>query len=129
MDYSQLDEEEQKRRKKEEVVHRTKKRNSNLLLFFGCIFEIIETFIIVILLFVLSTAVLSRILPQNVAGVVITIFIILSFVGGLILGFLIYRTAIRFVIKKFKLEDKLTDEVIKQYSKVSKEEIEASKKR
>lgn len=129
MDYTELDKEEQERRKKDQVEFRTRKRNSRLFLFLGCTFEIIETFIIVLVLFVLSVAILSRVLPQEIAGKVISIFSIIAFFGGLFIGFLIYRTTVRFVIKKFHLEDKLTEEVIKQYSKVSKEEIEASKKR
>lgn len=129
MDYTELDQEEQERRKKDQIAFRNKKRNSRILLFFGCIFEIIETLFIVLALFLISTAIFARVLPEEIAGKVISISSIVVFFGGLFLGFLVYRTVIRFIIKKFKLEDKLSDEVIKQYSKVSKEEIEASKKR
>ena len=51
------------------------------------------------------------------------------FFGGLVLGFLIYRRLMQFVIEKFNLRDKLTDEVLKHYDKQTREQMEEEMKR
>lgn len=129
MDYQELDEAEKERRKKDAVEFRNKKKNSNLFLFLGSIFEIVVSLIIILGLFLFFLAVLSRILPANIFEKVYPITTLISFFGGLFLGFMIYRKLAQFIIEKYNLKDKITDEVYKHYAKLSKEEMEAMKRR
>lgn len=129
MDYQELDEAEKERRKKDAVEFRNKKKNSNLFLFLGSIFEIVVSLIIILGLFLFFLAVLSRILPANIFEKVYPITTLISFFGGLFLGFMIYRKLAQFIIEKYNLKDKITDEVYKHYAKLSKDEMEAMKKR
>lgn len=129
MDYQELDEAEKERRKKEAVEFRNRKRNSNLFLFLGSLFEIVVSLIIILALFLFFLAVLSRILPANIFEKVYPITTLISFFGGLFLGFMVYRKLAQFIIEKYKLKDKITDEVYKHYAKLSKEEMEAMKRR
>lgn len=129
MDYQELDEAEKERRKKDAVEFRNKKKNSNLFLFLGSIFEIVVSLIIILALFLFFLAVLSRILPANIFEKVYPITTLISFFGGLFLGFMIYRKLAQFIIEKYNLKDKITDEVYKHYAKLSKDEMEAMKKR
>jgi len=127
--FDELDEAEQERRKREEIAYRNKKRNSRLLVFFGSVFEVIETLFIVILLFIGSAALFSRILSAEVFTKVYSFLTIVVFFGGLVGGFLIYRVLMQFIIEKFNLRDKLTDEVLQHYDKVTREKMEEAKKR
>lgn len=129
MDYQELDEAEKERRKKEAVEFRNRKRNSNLFLFLGSLFEIVVSLIIILGLFLFFLAVLSRILPANIFEKVYPITTLISFFGGLFLGFMVYRKLAQFIIEKYNLKDKITDEVYKHYAKLSKEEMEAMKRR
>lgn len=129
MDYQELDEAEKERRKKEAVEFRNRKRNSNLFLFLGSLFEIIVSLIIILGLFLFFLAVLSRILPANIFEKVYPITTLISFFGGLFLGFMVYRKLAQFIIEKYNLKEKITDEVYKHYAKLSKEEMEAMKRR
>lgn len=129
MDYQELDEAEKERRKKDAVEFRNRKRNSNLFLFLGSLFEIVVSLIIILALFLFFLAVLSRILPANIFEKVYPITTLISFFGGLFLGFMVYRKLAQFIIEKYKLKDKITDEVYKHYAKLSKEEMEAMKRR
>lgn len=129
MDYQELDEAEKERRKKDAVEFRNKKKNSNLFLFLGSIFEIVVSLIIILGLFLFFLAVLSRILPANIFEKVYPITTLISFFGGLFLGFMIYRKLAQFIIEKYNLKDKITDEVYKHYAKLSKDEMETMKRR
>ena len=118
-------------RQKKELELRAKKRNSRLFLFFGSIFEIAETLAVILLLFVFFSFMIFRIfkLPEEAARTIFQFSPIISFVGGLFLGFIIYKTCANFVIEKFKLHDKLTNEVLGHYSKrVRNAQKEALKK-
>lgn len=129
MDYQELDEAEKERRKKEAVEFRNRKRNSNLFLFLGSLFEIVVSLIIILGLLLFILAVLSHILPENICEKVYPITTLISFFGGLFLGFMVYRKLAQFIIEKYNLKDKITDEVYKHYAKLSKEEMEAMKRR
>ena len=48
-----------------------------------------------------------------------------EFLLFLILGFMIYKRTMGWVIEKFKLEDKLSKEILDHYRKRTKEEKEA----
>ena len=131
MDMSQADEEERQARIKQELELRAKKRNSRLFLFFGSVFEIVETLLVITALFVFFSFLIFKVfsLPENAAKTIFQGATIIAFIGGLFLGFMIYRTCANFVIVKFKLHDKLTNEVLGHYSKrVRNAEKEALKK-
>lgn len=127
----EMDEKARELRKKQVVEFRNKKRNSNIFLFFGTIFEIIETFVVILLLFIGVVFLASRILPMTsqAAQHVYPILFIVIFIGGMVLGFKIYKRAVVFVIKKFDLEDKLTDDVLSHYCSDQKDQVEKELKK
>ena len=94
-----LDEESYKKRKQEQVAYREKKRRS--------IFN-----------------------PESpTIQIIFQISTIVIFIGSLVLGFLLYKKLIRWVIVKFNLKEKLMDDVIIHYIKPSKDEMEAELRR
>ena len=118
----ELDEEE-KRRRKEQIEYRNKKRNSNLFTFIATIFEIIETAAIVFFFIILSIIIIDKInVSEKLQSIISSVLLIASFFGGLVLGFFIFKKLMGFVIRKFKLEDKLLDSITVHYLK-SKEEL------
>ena len=118
----ELDEEE-KRRRKEQIEYRNKKRNSNLFTFIATIFEIIETAAIVFFLIILSIIIIDKInVSEKLQSIISSVLLIASFFGGLVLGFFIFKKLMGFVIRKFKLEDKLLDSITVHYLK-SKEDL------
>lgn len=127
--FDELDEAEQERRKKEEIAYRNKKRNSRMLVLFGSVFEVIETLFIIIVLFIGSAALFSRILSPEIFAKIYSFLTIAIFFGGLVLGFLIYRKLMQIVIEKFNLRDKLTDEVLSHYDKITREKLEEEMKK
>ena len=131
MDMTQIDQEEKEARYKAELDLREKKRNSRLFIFFGSIFEIVETLLVILGLFLLFSFLIFRVfnLPEEAAKTIFQASTIISFIGGLFLGFVIYKNCANFVIEKFNLTDKLTGEVLSHYSKKVREaEKEALKK-
>lgn len=126
-----LDEEARARRRKEQIEYRNKKRFSNIFMIGATLFNIVETFVIIIALLVLGIFILTKTCnPEtaafsNILGVLV---IVLSF-GGLVLGFLVYKKVTGWVIKRFNLEDKLLDSIKMHYQKKTKEEKEAELKR
>jgi len=131
MDMSEAEKEERFERQKKELELKTKKRNSRLFLFFGSIFEIAETLAVIFLLFVFFSLMIFRVfqIQEEAARTIFQFCTIVSFLGGLFLGFIIYKTVANFVIEKFNLSDKLTNEILGHYSKrYRKAEEEARKK-
>lgn len=131
MDMTEEEKQERLERQQKELERRTKARNSRLFLFLGSIFEIIETLAVILLLFVFFSLLIFRVfqLPEATARTVFQFSTIVSFLGGLFLGFMIYKTCANFVIEKFNLTDKLSNEVLGHYSKrFRKAEEEAKKK-
>ena len=131
MDMTDEEKEERLARQKRELELKAKKRNSRLFLFFGSIFEIVETLAVITLLFVFFSFLLFRVfkLEPEAAKTIYQFSTIVSFVGGLFLGFVIYKSCANFVIEKFNLTDKLSNEVLGHYSKrAQKAEKEAMKK-
>lgn len=119
MDMTEADKEERFARQKKELELKAKKRNSRLFLFFGSIFEIAETLAVIFALFVFFSFLVFRVfqLQEDAARTIFQFCTIVSFIGGLFLGFMIYKTAANFVIEKFNLSDKLTNEILGHYSK------------
>ena len=131
MDMTDEEKAERLERQKKELELREKKRNSRLFLFFGSIFEIIETFVLIMLLFAFFFVLIFKLfkVPESAAGTIYQFSTIVSFIGGLFLGFVVYRACANFVIEKFNLSDKLTYEILGHYSKrYRKAEEEAMKK-
>ena len=60
MNMDNLNDEEKARHKQQQVEYRNKKRFSSIFLFIATIFEIIETFIIILLLIIGSIAITTR---------------------------------------------------------------------
>lgn len=125
------DEESKAKRKKEQVEFRNKKRTSNLFMFFATIFEIVETLLLILLLYIGLVLIISKLFAPDsqVAGTIFQIGTIVIFFGGMVLGFIIYKKAVVFAIKKMKLEDKLSEEVLSHYIKKSEEELKQELKR
>ena len=120
MDMTDEEREERLERQKKELELRAKKRNSRIFLLLGSIFEIAETLAVILLLFIFFSFLIFR---------VFQFCTIVSFLGGLFLGFMIYKTAANFIIEKFNLTDKLTTEILGHYSKRFKNAEKEAKKR
>ena len=131
MDMTEADNSEREELKKREIERRNKSRNSRWFLFLGSVFEIVETLLIILGLFILFSFLIFKVfnLPEEAAKTIYQYSTIVSFLGGLFLGFVIYKRCTRFVIEKFHLEDKLSNEVLGHYAKADKnKENEALKK-
>ena len=88
-------------------------------MFIGSIFEIVETFVVITLLIVFFSFLILRVfkLPEAATTTIMQFSTVVSFIGGLFLGFMIYKNCANFVIEKFNLTDKLSDEILGHYSK------------
>lgn len=131
MDMTEEEKEERELRMKKELEMRAKRRNSRIFLFFGTVFEIAETIAVILLLFIFFSFLIFRVfkLEENAARTIYQFSTIVSFLGGLFGGFMIYKTCANFIIEKFNMYDKLTNEVLGHYSKrYRKAEEEARKK-
>ncbi len=126
-----LDEESYKKRKLEQVEYRNKKRFSSIFMLVATAFEIVETIVLMLILFILMAFILLKLFnPDNPAvQIAFQISTVVIFIGGLVLGFLIYKKTIHWVIKKFNLEEKLLEDVTSHYIKPTKDEMEAELKR
>ncbi|MCR4580546.1 MAG: hypothetical protein K5681_09405 [Treponema sp.] len=126
-----LDEEAKAKRKKEQVEYRNKKRTSNIFMLAATAFEILETLLLIILMFLIVAVILFKCFDPESQGVQIAFQVstVVIFIGGMILGFLIYKKAVQWAIKKFHLEDILLDDVKRHYIKPTKDEMEEELKR
>ncbi len=61
---------------------------------------------------------------ENVAGIIFQVVLVLIFIGGMILGFFVYKKTARWYIKKFNMKDKLNEEVLIHYFKEEELDIE-----
>ena len=124
MNMDNLNEEEKARHKQQQVEYRNKKRFSSIFLFIATIFEIIETFIIILLLIIGSIAITTRFVDVNSAlfSNILGIIIIVFSLGGLVIGFIIYKKTMGWAINKFNLKDKLLDDVTSHYIKKDENE-------
>ena len=127
---SRFDEEniESTEEKKAKIEAQRKKTTTNIFLFFACCWHIIETLSIMIAMFILYIIITYRVLqvPGNsqAAGVASAIMMVVILVGGMILGFRVYVLSIRWFIKKYHYENKLTKEVLDRYTKMAGEKEE-----
>lgn len=123
--------EEKEREKQAKIEYRKKKQFSAIFMTVACIVEIIETLIVMLLLLVGVAFLFTKVIhvEGKIYDTIMTICMVVVFFGGLFLGFFIYKKLVTLVIKKFKLDDKLLDDVIIHYKKESKEQRESRLKR
>lgn len=122
MDYQELDEEEKARRKADVIKRRKLNKNSRLFMVGMSIFEIIVTLAIIIVLFLALAFVMFRLFKATgpVAQIVFEVLSIIIFIGGMVLGFFVYKAFAKWVIKKYNLYEKINKDVLEHYK--SKEE-------
>ncbi len=109
----EFDEKEKERRRKEQIEFRNRKNTTNLFLVLGTIIEIIITFTIVMVLVLLTVLIIQKInLDDTVKGNIFQFVAIADLIGGIILGLNIYKAIGRWVIKKWKLQDKLREDTL-----------------
>ncbi|MCF0242952.1 MAG: hypothetical protein HUK25_09950 [Treponema sp.] len=126
MDYRDMDEASREKLKKEQINERNKKRFSSTFMILASLFMILETVFIMFASFILGALIVFKWLnlaETNIGGTVYSIMMIFIFIGGLVTGFIIYKNAVRWSIKKFKLKDKLSYDVLNHY--FTKEELKS----
>ena len=97
--------EEKERQKQAKIEYTKKKKFSAIFMTLACVFEIIETLIVMLLLLVGVAFLFTKVIhvEGKIYDTIMTICMIVVFFGGLVLGFIIYKKLVTFVIKKFKL--------------------------
>lgn len=123
MDYQEFDEAEMKKRKQDQIAWRNQKRTTNLFTFLMTIIEIVVTLAVILVLFLATAKICFTAGDANEASVqkLFLILMVVVFFLGLFLGFLLFKMIARWSIKHFKLEDKLTNEVLNHYLKTRKD--------
>lgn len=106
-------------RKSAKIEYRTKKKTSQMFTFFATIFEIVETFLVILALLALEAVVIFKIFKATgpTGQMLFQGLSIVVCVGGFILGFILYKKVVIWVIEKYNLEDKLSDTILKHYTK------------
>lgn len=130
MDYTEIDDEEKKRRKELAVQMRTKRKNSTIFMLATTIIEIIVSLAAILVLFCVSAFLIFKVFNagnSKLGAIIFEVLTIASFIGGMIIGFFLYKACARWIIKQFKLENKLSDDVLMHYKKYTKEEKEQMK--
>lgn len=130
MDYTEIDDEEKKRRKELAVQMRTKRKNSTIFMLATTIIEIIVSLAAILVLFCVSAFLIFKVFNagnSKLGAIIFEVLTIVSFIGGMIIGFFLYKACARWIIKQFKLENKLSDDVLMHYKKYTKEEKEQMK--
>lgn len=129
----EFDEKEKERRKNDQLAYRKIQKNSNMFLFFGTLFEIALSFLLVLAIIIIAVTLCIKVFKfsDDTMSVVYQIIIIAGFIGGLALGFFLYKKIGRWVINKWNLKDKLREDVLMQFKtfKEYKEYVENKKNR
>ena len=130
MEKGDLTDEEYKQRKLEAVKARNKKRYSDIFVLVSNICLIIGTLIIICVLMIPVIIIASHLNPASTGhALLVEVLKMVAFIGGLFLGFFIFRKIINAIIRKNHLEDKLTESVKSHYLKKTKEEREMELRR
>ncbi len=124
----EFDEKERERRKNDQISYRNQQKTSNLFLFIGTVCEIIISFLFVIIFFILSVLI-TTIIPESAQSIVYNILLILSFVGGIALGFFVYRALGRLIIEKGNLKPKLREDILNQFKTLKEFKADQEKKK
>ena len=129
----ELSEKEKEQRKNDQIAYRKKQSASNLFLFVGTICEIIIALAIIVVFFLLSVLLLSRVFhfSEEATSLLFNIFLAIDFIGGLACGFFVYRALGRWLIRKWNLHEKLREDVLNHFKtrKEYKEYYEKKKQR
>ena len=129
----ELDEKEKEKRKNDQIAYRKKQTTSNTFLLFGTIFEIVISFLFVLVYFLISAVIVYRLLnvSEETGSIIFNILLIITFIGGLVSGFWVYKRLGRWVINKWNLKEKLRDDVLNQFKthKEYKEDFENKRTR
>lgn len=131
MEYTDLDKEEIERRKKDQIAWQNVKKTTNLFTFVMTVIEIAVTLAVILVMFLLAAKIIFTVGDSNsettqkiFLGAMLVIFFL-----GLFIGFILFRLIARWSIKHFKLETKLTDEVLNHYTKQPKDKKETKVKK
>ena len=129
----ELDEKEKEKRKNDQIAYRKKQTTSNTFLLFGTIFEIVISFLFVLVYFLISAVIVYRLLnvSEETGSIIFNILLIITFIGELVSGFWVYKRLGRWVINKWNLKEKLRDDVLNQFKtrKEYKEDFENKRTR
>ena len=82
-----------------------KKFNTILFILGATAFNLIVTILCIVLLFVISQKFIMLYLPENAQASAINWSLILCFIGGIVLSYVIYRFALRLLMKKVNIEN------------------------
>ena len=124
----EFDEKEREKRKQDKIDYRKKQNISNLFLFVGTVFEIIISFVFVLLYFLLSVFITAK-LPEGAQSIVYNILLIISFIGGIASGFFVYRKLGRLIIDKGNLAPKLRQDILNQFKTLKEFKADQEKKK
>lgn len=124
----EFDEKEREKRKQDKIDYRKKQNISNLFLFLGTVFEIIISFVFVLLYFLLSVFITTK-LPESAQSIVYNILLIISFIGGIASGFFVYRKLGRLIIDKGNLASKLRQDILNQFKTLKEFKADQEKKK
>lgn len=122
-----LDEKVREQRKKDAIEYQNKKRNSYIFMLCASLFEIVETVLLIVVLFVVFMFFMIRVfhIQGDAATIIFQVMTVIIFIGGLILGFIIYRKVVQWAIEKFNLSEKVNENVLVHYKKMPKEDKES----
>ena len=124
----EMDEKELEKRKQDKINYRKKQSTSNLFLFVGTVCEIILSFVFVLIYFILTILITTRI-PESAQSIVYNILLIISFVGGIASGFFVYRGLGRIIIEKGNLQPKLREDILNQFKTLKEFKADQEKKK
>lgn len=97
----------------------TKKQNTLVFILVGTICNLILSLLFIIVLFIIGVAVLN-LFTVPLSEKVLIILMPISFVGGIIVGMIVYQKLTMFIVAKFQLENKLEPLFVRKYRKNKK---------
>ncbi|NLC92436.1 MAG: hypothetical protein GX677_03075 [Treponema sp.] len=123
----EIDEKVREQRKKDAIEYQNKKRNSYIFMLCASLFEIVETVLLIVVLFVVFMFFMIKVfhIQGDAATILFQVMTVVIFIGGMILGFIIYRKVVQWAIEKFNIAEKINDNVLVHYKKQPKEDKEA----
>ncbi|MBP5568012.1 MAG: hypothetical protein J6X54_02175 [Treponema sp.] len=120
---SRFDEEniESTEERKAKIDAQRKKTTTNIFLAFAVVYNVVLTLSLMIAIYVAYLFLMLRVFKvpadSSAGGTINAIMVLAVLVGGMILGFKLYVKSIRWFIKKYHYEDKLTKKVLDMYMK------------
>src|SRR5574344_37806 len=120
----EIDEKVREQRKKDAIEYQNKKRNSYIFMLCASLFDIVETVLLIVVVFMFFMIKVFHI-QGDAATILFQVMTVVIFIGGMILGFIIYRKVVQWAIEKFNIAEKINDNVLVHYKKQPKEDKEA----